>query len=65
MEEEEERWKVGIRTRQGFGELTRDLSWLSLDYHFLVSIPQKFISDTLYLVKWEKNLYFSSQNITM
>ena len=25
---------------------TRDLSWLSLDYHFLVSIPQKFISDT-------------------
>ena len=40
---------------------TRDLSWV----HFLVSTPQKFISDTLYLVKWEKNLYFSSQNITM
>ena len=44
---------------------TRDLSWVSLDYHFLVSTPQRFISDTtLYLVKWEKNLYFSSQNIT-
>ena len=42
---------------------TRDLSWVSLDYHFLVSTPQRFISDTtLYLVKWEKNLYFSSQN---